>query len=616
MRHYSALCVAGLLAILAALSCSGAHDGHDQHLQELRSEEALENAPYRDSTQPIETRVTDLMGRMTLNEKIGQMLLVDWRYLVSDQDILNYQLGALLGGGGAYPQPNTPDAWADQLDGYQEIMQSSVLRIPLLFGNDAVHGFGNLHNATIFPHHIGLGAINDAEIVRNIAAATAVEITAVGVNWNYAPAVSVPQDIRWGRSYEGYSSQSEIVSALSVAEIEGLQTDNALLATAKHFVADGGTFDGEDRGDARIDEDVLRAVHLPPFEAAVESGVHSVMISYSSINGTKMHERADLIQGILKEELGFDGLIVSDWAAIYELPGTLDNQLQLAINAGIDMIMIPEHYQDLAFAFHRLVGAGIIRVSRIDESVRRILRVKFATGLFEDYLADREKIERIGSAEHRQLGREAVARSIVLLKNNDTLLPLDVQDAKKILIVGRHADDIGAQSGGWTIEWQGKNGDITAGTTILEAFRAQVPHVDYAASFFELEELAGTEYDYIVVAVGEDPYAEGVGDKSFPSLSAAARSLIAEAQEQFSAPVITLLITGRPLVTNEAEEASDAFLVLWLPGTEGEGVTDIIFGHRSVNGTLPFPWPDSRDYFEQPGSAIRYNVGYGLQYAP
>ena len=576
--------------------------------------DSLADALYRDPTATVEDRADDLLSRMTVDEKIGQLILVDWRYLDSAQDITNFKLGGLLGGGGSAPQPNNVATWADMIDGYQKVAQSTTLKIPLLIGNDAVHGVSNLKDATIFPHHIGLGAANDSQLVERIGAATAREAVALGINWNYSPAVSVPRDIRWGRTYEGFSSDPTIVSILGAAEIRGLQQINGILATAKHFVADGGTSLGRDRGDATLTDAELRSVHLPPYTAALESGVdvEVIMASYSSVNGVKMHQQSALLQDLLKQEMGFRGFIVSDWEAIHELPGSLDERVALAVNSGIDMIMEPMKYQSLAFALQRQVAQGAISKERLNEAVLRILKVKLRAGFFEGTASQRERFSQIRSDAHLALAREAVRKSAVLLKNDNKVLPF-ADSVRSVLVVGDHADDVGAQSGGWTITWQGRRGDITAGSTILEGVRARDEsiNVDYAANLDALNNITST-YDAVVVVVGEDPYAEGPGDNAFPALLPSHLQLL-ERAEKFGVPVVTIIISGRPLILGTAEQLSDAIVAAWLPGSEaGDGLAQLLWGDYPFSGRLPYQWPSNASAFRHGAGQVLYARGFGL----
>ena len=477
---------------------------------------------------------------MTLAEKIGQMTQAE-KNSISPKDVTRYFIGSVLSGGGGSPRSNTPEDWLAMVSGFQEAALSTRLGIPLLYGVDAVHGTAAVVGATVFPQNVGLGAADDPDLMRRIGAATAAEMAATGIRWNFAPVVAVPQDIRWGRTYEGYGESAELVSRLATPYIEGLQDGESdqrfgepatALATAKHFLADGGTAFGSstteimkpyllDQGDARIDEATLRRVHLPPYKAAVDVGVGSVMASFSSWNGVKMHGNRDLLTGVLRDELGFEGFVVSDWQGIDQIPGDYYSDVVTAINAGIDMVMVPYDYKLFIDTLTRAVDKGDVSEERIDEAVRRILRVKAEMGLFDaDPLQPGAALEVVGSAEHRNLAREAVRKSLVLLQNNDATLPL-AKETPLIYVAGQAADDIGIQIGGWSTQWQGEEGDITAGTTILGGIEeiagpdAQIRY-DPAGQFDDFADDQGNlmPADVAIAVVAERPYAEGVGDSS------------------------------------------------------------------------------------------------------
>lgn len=581
-----------------------------------REEEDAEPAAgplYWDASQPIDARVTDLLGQMTIEEKIGQMTLVE-KGSIRPDDIATLAMGALLSGGGGSPQENTPAGWLEMVNGYQEYALQSRLGIPLLYGVDAVHGHNNVVGATIFPHNIGLGATRNPELVWEIGRVTAVETAATGIYWDYAPVLAVPQDIRWGRIYEGYSENTQVVTELGRAYLLGLQsldgqtTDlshpETILATPKHWVADGGTAWGSsttsnyliDQGDAQMDEATLRAVHIAPYIAAVENGAQSVMVSYSSWNGVKMHGHDYLINTVLKEELGFEGFVVSDWQAINQLDPDYYTAVVTAINAGVDMNMVPYDYRTFMAVMLKAVEAGDIPMSRIDDAVSRILRVKFALGLFERPLADESLLGEVGAEAHREVARQAVRESLVLLQNTDGALPLKTDAISTIFIAGEAADDIGMQSGGWTIEWQGQGGDITAGTTLLEAVEAAVTpetevHFDRFGKFEDVTDAAGNAVraDVGIVVLGERPYAEGVGDRDDLSLNPTIIERVAGQAEI----VIVVLYSGRPLIITDALPMADAWVAAWLPGTEGAGLTDVLFGEYPFTGTLSYSWPRS-----------------------
>ena len=419
-------------------------------------------AVYRDPRAKVENRVADLMSRMTLEEKIGQMTQVARAYIIDPADIASYGFGSILSGGGSGPTINTPAQWADMIDSYQKKAMSSRLGIPILYGVDAVHGNNNVRGAVIFPHNIGLGATGNPDIVRRAARVTALEMLATGARWNFAPCITVPQDERWGRTYEGFGEDPDLVSRLGAAAIAGYQEGGlgdpgAVLATAKHFVADGGTRGGVDRGDAQITEEVLRAVHLKPYQYALSAGVMSVMASYSSINGVKNHGNKSLLTGLLREELGFKGFVVSDWGGVRELAGTPRDQIKTAVNSGIDMIMLPDHYDDFRSSMLDLVKSGEVTRTRVNEAVRRIITVKIKMGLFERPYSDRSLLPAVGSPTHRDVARQAVRDSLVLLKNTDNVLPIGA-GVKRILVTGSRADDLGSQCGGSSHKLAGRSG--------------------------------------------------------------------------------------------------------------------------------------------------------------
>jgi beta-glucosidase len=592
-------------------------------------------AAYRQADLPVADRVEDLLARMSLAEKIGQMTLVEKGSIRVD-DIAPRYIGALLSGGGGYPDPNTPQSWANMVDGFQEYALESHLGIPLLYGVDAVHGHNNVFGAVIFPHNIGLGAADDPELMERIGRATAVEMIATGIYWNYAPVVAVPQDIRWGRTYEGYGQDTELVTTLATAYLRGLQGEDlaspeTVLATPKHYVGDGGTVWGSsttgdyqiDQGVTDADEATLRAVHLPPYVAAIEAGAKSIMVSFSSWGDTKMHAQRYLITEVLKGELGFEGFVVSDWGAIDQISNDYHAAVVAAINAGIDMNMVPYDYNRFITSLTRAVEDGEVPLERIDDAVRRILTVKFELGLFESPFSDESLLDQVGSDEHRALAREAVSRSVVLLKNEGGLLPI-AGEAPVIVVGGVAARDIGIQCGGWTIEWQGKPGPITRGTTLLAGIEAAAPEgaTVYYNRFGRLDRVptpdgSPVEPDVCIAVVGERPYAEGVGDSAdlaLPDEDVTVLENMAAGCEQMA----VVLISGRPLIITEWIEGWDAVVAAWLPGTEGQGVADVLFGHQPFTGRLPYTWPRSADQLptgtlEARGEVPLFPLGYGLE---
>jgi beta-glucosidase len=577
-----------------------------------------------------------LMACMTPEEKIGQMVQVE-KNSIKTGDITKYFIGSILSGGGGSPASNTPAGWAGMVSAFQDEALATPLGIPIIYGVDAVHGHNNLYGATIFPHEIGLGAVNDPGLMERIGAAAAEEMLATGATWNFAPVVAVPQDIRWGRTYEAYSESTEIVSQLGAAYIRGLQTipegyptasgeSIRVLATPKHFLGDGGTEMGTsttyliDQGDMRVDEATVRALYLPPYKAAVEAGAMSVMVSYSSWNGTKMHAQKYLITDVLKGELGFKGFVVSDWGGIDQInPGDYYKSVVAAVNAGVDMNMVPYDYLRFIEAMKQAVENGDIPKGRIDDAVRRILMVKFMLGLFDHPYPDPALQATIRSQEHLDLAREAVRRSLVLLTNDDNTLPL-ARDVPRLLVAGEGADNIGMQVGGWTIEWQGKLGNATPGTTILDGIKAVVSAdtiVKYNrfGNFDDRAEIG-------VVVVGEHPYAEGVGDAADLSLSDTDIGVITRTRAQVDRLVV-IILSGRPLVITDQLALADAWVAAWLPGTEGAGVADVLFGDQPFTGKLPYTWPRSNEQLpininnmgDRTGcNGPLFPFGYGLEF--
>ncbi|WP_143590494.1 glycoside hydrolase family 3 N-terminal domain-containing protein [Thermoactinospora rubra] len=575
--------------------------------------------PYQDPALPVATRVSDLMSRMSLDEKIGQMTQAE-RGSVSASDITAYRLGSVLSGGGSAPSPNTAASWADMYDTFQRAALATPLGIPMIYGVDAVHGHNNVVGATVFPHNIGLGATRDPALVQRIGRVTAEEVAGTGVDWTFAPCLCVARNDRWGRTYESFGETPEIPSAMT-SIITGLQEGSpSILATAKHYLGDGGTTNGVDQGDTRLSEAELRAIHLPPFKAAVERGVGSVMISYSSWNGVKLHGHQYLISTVLKGELGFTGFVVSDWNGIDQIDGATGmsaTDVRTAVNAGIDMVMAPTAWKQFIELLRAEVQAGRVPMSRIDDAVRRILTKKFELGLFEKPLTDRTLTGTVGSAAHRALAREAVAKSQVLLKNDGGLLPLS-PDAGKIFVAGRHADNIGYQSGGWTVTWQGGSGPTTPGTTILQGIRNTVASgttVTYSQNGSGID----GSYKVAVAVVGETPYAEGQGDRPGSMSLDPADVATIDTLRASGVPVVVVLVSGRPLDIAGRLPGWNALVAAWLPGTEGQGVADVLFGRVQPTGKLPMTWMAAAS--QQPindgdGKTPLFPLGYGLTYQP
>ena len=544
-----------------------------------------------------DSQVDALLAQMTLDEKIGQMVQVDSGALKDKADVKKYFLGSVLSGGNSDPADgNSVQAWLGFVTEFQNQSLQTRLKIPLLYGIDAVHGHNNVDGAVVFPHHIGMGATHDPKLVERAERVTAEEVAGTGIRWAFAPCITVPRDARWGRTYEGYSDNPALVSKLGVAATIGLQGKKlsgnpaSVLACAKHFIGDGGTTNGIDQGNTVCDEATLRKLYLPPYQAVIKAGVGSIMVSYSSWNGVKMHGNKYWLTEVLKGELGFQGFLVSDWAAIDQISPDYKKDVELSINAGLDMVMIPygpdktNNYVEFIEDLKALVAEGKVSQARIDDAVRRILRIKFQMGLFAGTATDPKLTAAIGSPEHRTVARECVRKSLVLLKNEKHILPLS-KNIKRLAVVGVAANDLGMQCGGWTVDWQGGRGNVTrGGTTILAAIRQAVSPQTKIMFSADASNLKNVEA--IIAVVGELPYAEGKGDRQNLILPAADLELIAKAKAS-GMPVITILFSGRPLVLNSAFADSDAFVAAWLPGTEGLGVTDVLFGDFKFIGKLP-----------------------------
>ncbi|MET9000578.1 glycoside hydrolase family 3 N-terminal domain-containing protein [Amycolatopsis sp. NPDC004169] len=577
------------------------------------------NGPaYKDSWRPVKVRVADLLSRMSLDDKLGQMMQAERLGVESPADVTTGRLGSLLSGGSSQPTPNTPVTWADMYDGFQKAALATPLGIPLIYGVDAVHGHNGLYGATVFPHNIGLGATRDPELVQRIGRATAEEVSGTGIDWDFAPCLCVARNDRWGRTYESFGEVPQLATQMTsiITGLQGTKLDRpgSVLATAKHYVGDGGTTGGVNEGNTEISEQELRAIHLPPFRAAVRRGVGSVMISYSSWNGVKMHAGSYLINDVLKKELGFTGIVVSDYNGVDKIDGKsgfTPDEVEAAINAGIDMVMVPFEWQKFIDTLRTLVEQGRVPLSRIDDANRRILTKKFELGLFEHPLTDRRFLATIGSKPHRDLARQAVCESQVLLKNENHVLPLSRRS--KIFVAGKSADDIGNQSGGWTVGWQGTSGPVIPGTTILQGIRNSSGQVTYAKDGTGIDR----SYDVAVAVVGETPYAEGKGDRPQGMGLDATDLATLQKLKDSGVPTVVVLVSGRPL--DIAAQLPDwaGLVESWLPGSEGQGVADVLFGDYNPTGKLPVTWMRSAD--QQPinagdGKPALFPFGFGLRY--
>jgi beta-glucosidase len=625
----------------------------------------------------IEARIADLLQHLTLEQKVAQMVQADIRY-VTPEDVKKYRLGAVLNGGGAFPGDDkhaTVAAWIALADRFYDASMDTSAgapAIPVIWGTDAVHGHNNVLGATLFPHNIGLGAAHDPELIERIGEATAIEVAATGIDWTFAPTLAVVRDNRWGRAYEGYSQQPELVRAYAVSIVQGLQgragtpaflDAGHIVATAKHFIGDGGTNQGIDRGDNRASEQELLSIHGQGYLAAIQAGVQTVMVSYNSWQGIKMHGQHHLITEVLKGRMGFDGLVVSDWDAIDEVQSCSKDHCAQAVNAGVDLFMVPELWRAFIDNTVAQVRNGDIPQARIDDAVTRILRVKLRAGLLEKGRpssrppADRRAL--VGAPEHRAVAREAVRKSLVLLKNDGNLLPLRPQT--KVMVCGDGADNIGKQAGGWTLTWQGtgnSNADFPGATSIYDGIRAAVSAAGGTATL-SADGSYRTKPDVAIVVFGENPYAEWHGDiRSVNYRAADTRSEIdalrpapespardgwseprvkAPAQSgpepdlallmrlrQSHIPVVAVFLTGRPRGVTPEFDASNAFVVAWLPGTEGQGIADVLFRRKTgeVNfdftGKLSFSWPRGDANGGSRGGerddAPAFPFGFGLAY--
>uniref|UniRef100_A0A6N2NLW1 Beta-glucosidase n=1 Tax=Salix viminalis TaxID=40686 RepID=A0A6N2NLW1_SALVM len=623
---------------------------------------------YKDAAKPLSSRIKDLMSRMTLEEKIGQMTQIE-RNVASAKVMKDYFIGSVLSGGGSVPSKQaSAEAWINMVNEFQKGALSTRLGIPMIYGIDAVHGHNNVYNATIFPHNVGLGATRqgsdktrlvtssnnlsynensmpssrDPELVKRIGAATALEVRATGIPYVFAPCIAVCRDPRWGRCYESYSEDHKLVQAMTEI-VPGLQGDipansskgvpfvagkTKVAACAKHYVGDGGTTDGINENNTQLSRQGLLNTHMPAYYNSISKGVSTIMVSYSSWNGVKMHANRDMITGFLKNILRFRGFVISDWEGIDRITSpphaNYSYSIQAGISAGIDMIMVPNNYKEFIDGLTSHVKNKVIPMSRIDDAVKRILQVKFVMGLFENPLADRSLVNEIGSQEHRELAREAVRKSLVLLKNGESadkpLLPLP-KKASKILVSGSHAHNLGYQCGGWTIEWQGLSGNnLTRGTTILTAIENTVdpstevvykenPDADFVKS---------NNFSYAIVVVGEPPYAETFGDSLSLTISEPGPSTIQNVCG--SVKCVTVIISGRPVVIQPYVSSMDALVAAWLPGTEGQGVADVLFGDHGFTGKLPRTWFRTVDQLPMNVGDRHYDAlfpfGFGLTTYP
>ena len=585
-----------------------------------------------------EARIDELLAKMSLEEKVGQIIQTDIG-VVAPEDLARYPLGSVLAGGNGGPDGNdraTAPAWLELSRRFHAAAlapRPGRVAIPLMFGIDAVHGHANIVGAVIFPHNIGLGAAHDPELVRRIGAATAAAVAATGIDWTFAPTVAVPQDIRWGRSYEGFAQDPALVREYARAAVEGLQGPPEIAAklpavriaaTAKHFVGDGGTFDGVDQGDTRVSESELIRLHAQGYVGAIDAGVMTVMASYSSWQGQKMHGNRQLLTDVLKERMGFEGFVIGDWDGHAQVPGCQSDRCPAAINAGVDMFMAPNNWKGLFDNTLAEARSGEIPASRLDDAVRRILRVKFRLGLFESARPYEGRMELLNSPAARALAREAVRRSLVLLKNNGVL---PIRPSARVLVTGPGADSIPMQCGGWSLTWQGndtRNADFPGAESITDAMKRAVELG--GGRLVNGSDLTGQDRpDVAVLVYGEQPYAEMHGDIQFALYNVGEPLAQLKRLQRAAIPTVTVFLSGRPLWTRPELEASDAFVAAWLPGTEGGGIADVLIGDAAgrprydFTGRLSFAWANDRlPAGTQPAAELQesWPAGFGLHYVP
>ena len=578
-------------------------------------------------TQACLDKAASVLAMMTNDEKIAQLQQIE-RANVSASAITTLGIGSVYSQGGSAPTTNTPTGWADMIDGFRKASFASRLKIPIIYGLDVVHGVGPVVGATVFPHNIGLGATRDPELVEEVGAAVAAEAAGVGADFPFAPVVAVARDERWGRTYEAFGETPELASMMGVAYINGFQKRSGpftVLANAKHFLGDGGTANGVNTANTSGDETALRALHLPPYQAAVNAGVGSIMASYSSWQGVRMHANGPMLTGVLKGDLKFGGFIASDYNACYQDGVTVAS----CLTAGVDMFMTFNTSASSFVSSVRSLVPGTVPQSRIDDAARRILAVKCEMGLLDgtQRLVDRSLTAQVGSNDHRNVARRAVAESLVILKNDGGVLPLS-KDVPHVALGGKSADNIGNQCGGWTVTWQGKSGNTVPGTTIRAALESTLTtsRVSYALD----GSATGNGATVGIAVIGETPYSEGCGDIPSPqggnscisrptSLSLDSGDVqVVQKMKNAGLKTVVVLITGRPLIIDQIVNIADAIVVAWLPGSEGAGVTDVLFGGTKPTGKLPRTWPSSMSQIPINYGDANYNplypYGYGLTY--
>ncbi|MCR5254491.1 MAG: glycoside hydrolase family 3 C-terminal domain-containing protein [Acetatifactor sp.] len=627
--------------------------------EEVSQEEVEENLPivlktpdeitdeadksvYMDASKSVDERIEALLSQMSLKEKAAQMVQPEQTGITYAQ-ITQYNVGSVLSGGGSAPSTgNSAGSWNNNINNMKQASIESRLGIPLLYGVDAVHGNNNVDGAVVFPHNIGLGAADDEELMKEIGRVTALEVRTIAAQWTFAPCVGNAQNELWGRTYECYGEDVEIISRLSTALLNGLQgelgseeflDDEHVLATAKHYLGEGYTVNGTNQGDVQMDEaeweKLLRDELLQPYKALVDAGVMTLMPSYSSVNGLKCHENGYLINDILKGELGFRGLVVSDYNGVEQVSGrNLKEQVANSVNAGVDLLMEPFNWEACIGYICECAHDGSISEERIDDAVTRILRVKFEAGLFEDVNGQEFKngvAQTYGSDEHREVARRAARETVTLLTNNETAngkrAMENLKAAKNITVIGSKADDLGSQCGGWTVSWQGSTGNNVQGTTLVEGLENAGVNVKF---FQDGTDFTGSESDVILVVAGENPYAETSGDRSASSLTVAANDVkmlnnmmdkLQSARDN-GKTVVLMLYTGRPVTIADYVDKFDAIVEAWLPGSEGDGLADVLVGDYDFTGTTTFTWPwyaaDIETKFDDE-SVVLFKKGTGLK---
>lgn len=600
------------------------------------------SAPSAMADKAVEEKIQSILQDMTLEQKVGQMIQGEIKW-VSPQDVTKYHLGSVLNGGGSFPNKNkgsSVDDWLQLADSYYYASldrSGGGAGIPLVWGTDAVHGHNNVIGATLFPHNIGLGVANDPALMKKIGEITAREVAVTGIDWIFAPTVAVVKDYRWGRTYEGYSNESPIVRSYAGEIVLGMQGEpgelrtnsEKVIGTAKHFIGDGGTYKGVDQGNTVLDLEQLLEEHGQGYYTAIDADVLTVMASFNSWNGLKLHGHKELLTDVLKGRLGFDGFVVSDWNGIGQVEGCNNESCAASINAGVDMIMAPEDWKALLFNTIEQVESGEIAMSRIDDAVTRILRVKIRAGLYEKGAPSSRKVagnkSLIGAPEHRAVAREAVRRSLILLKNKNQLLPL--RPKQHVLVTGDGADNIGKQNGGWTITWQGtenENSEFPGATSIYAGLESALENIG-STSELSADGSWTKKPDVAVVVFGEEPYAEGVGDIESLVYKDGDKSdlKLLQSFKDKNIPVVAVFLTGRPLWMNAEINSSDAFVVAWLPGTEGGGIADVMVADAKgqarydFTGKLSFDWPNAELNKQDkalPVADLLLTGGQGLSY--